>query len=81
MTFAPFQAVWADIGEAETGLLMEVFDDAVKLHNYLRERREAGKPAGPYAEHIAMTVESRLRALLAHSPHLLSNFETKESRR
>lgn len=71
---APFQVVWADIGEAETSLLLEVFDDSVELHSRLRARREAGKPSDAYAEHMALSVESRLRALLAHSPHLLANF-------
>lgn len=74
----PFQTVWADIGEAETRLLAEVFHDAVGLHHRLRANREAGRPADHYAEHMALTVESRLGALLAHSPHLLKNFAPKE---
>lgn len=71
---ATFQTTWADIGEAETGLLMQCLEDAKAVHNRLRANREAGKPSDAYAEHMAMGVESRLRALLAHSPHLLSNF-------
>lgn len=78
MASIPFNTVWADIGEAETALLAEIFDDAVRLHNRLREAREAGKAHDFYAEHMAMEVESRLRALLAHSPHLLANFQTTE---
>lgn len=77
----PFQSVWADIGEAETELLIAVLRSAAAAHARLVKDREAGRPAHPYAEHMAMDVESRLRALLGYSPHVAENFVSPDWRK
>lgn len=77
----PFQSVWADIGEAETELLTEALRSAAAAHARLVKDREAGRPSHPYAEHMAMDVESRLRTLVGHSPHVAENFVTPDWRK
>lgn len=73
----PFETIWADIGDAETDLLTEILGDAEKLHARLRSNREAGRP-DHYAEHMALTVMSRTRALLRLSPHRIENFQPEQ---
>lgn len=75
----PFPTVWASFGEAETQLLAEILDAAEAVHTALRRDRERGSPH-PYAEHMALEVESRTRALLALSPHLIENFAPEKAR-
>lgn len=79
--FKPFQSVWADIGEVETELLTEALRSAEAAHARLVKDRVGGRPAHPYAEHMAMDVESRLRALVGHSPYVAENFVTPEWRK
>lgn len=68
----PFRTIWADIGEAETGLLVEILDTAIQLHARLHENVVVGG-GDRYAQHLALNVESRIRALIAHSPHITAN--------